>query len=188
MTDWTTLSDTDLAQDKPLTQSKSRALRDNPIAITEAASGAPRIAPAALNFPYVQAKRTTNQTAIGTTVTKVQLNAEDLDPDSLFDTTTYKFTPNKAGLYRVSLFLQGTSGSNTNNEITGYIYKNGAAVSSNSGAAVASGTKTFVSTEALVQMNGTTDYIEAYVSFANEVSAGAVLNGARFIALAVCES
>lgn len=43
MTDYTTLSDTTLAQDKPFTQSVSRALRDNPIAISEGSASAPKL-------------------------------------------------------------------------------------------------------------------------------------------------
>ncbi|MET4294708.1 hypothetical protein ABIB06_006541 [Bradyrhizobium sp. LB8.2] len=43
MTTYTTLADASLAQDKPLTQSNVRALRDNPLAIAEATSGAPAI-------------------------------------------------------------------------------------------------------------------------------------------------
>lgn len=48
MTTYTVLSDAELAQDKPITQAKMRALRDNPIAITEGASGAPQIQTAAI--------------------------------------------------------------------------------------------------------------------------------------------
>ncbi len=43
MTTWTTLSDATLAQDKPLTQSVARALRDNAIAIAEGAGSSPVI-------------------------------------------------------------------------------------------------------------------------------------------------
>lgn len=43
MTTYTPLADATLAQDKPWTQSISRAVRDNPLAIAEATSGAPSI-------------------------------------------------------------------------------------------------------------------------------------------------
>ena len=48
MTTYTTLSDADLAIDKPITQAKLRALRDNPLAISEGDATAPDIAGAAI--------------------------------------------------------------------------------------------------------------------------------------------
>jgi len=51
MTTYTTIPDGDIDQDSPVTQPLMTALRDNPIAITEGASGAPRIATAALKAP-----------------------------------------------------------------------------------------------------------------------------------------
>lgn len=49
MTTWTTISDAVLAQDKPLTQSVVRALRDNVSALAEGSSGAPAIVYAAMD-------------------------------------------------------------------------------------------------------------------------------------------
>ena len=48
MTDWTDLTDSELSIDQPVTQEKMLALRDNPRAIAEGASGAPAIQAAAL--------------------------------------------------------------------------------------------------------------------------------------------
>lgn len=48
MTAYTNLSDATLTTGKPITQSIARAWRDNPIAITEGSSGAPKIQTAAL--------------------------------------------------------------------------------------------------------------------------------------------
>lgn len=45
MTTYTNIPDGDIDQDSPVTQPLMTALRDNPIAITEGASGAPRINP-----------------------------------------------------------------------------------------------------------------------------------------------
>lgn len=57
MTDYTSIPDSDLDQDSPVTQPLMTALRDNPIAIAEAAAGAPIILGAALatadNHPTV---------------------------------------------------------------------------------------------------------------------------------------
>jgi hypothetical protein len=48
MTTYTSIPNTDIDQDSPVTQPLMTALRDNPIAITEGASGAPRIVAAAI--------------------------------------------------------------------------------------------------------------------------------------------
>lgn len=51
MADWTTITETATDPDSPVTSSLIKALRDNPVAITEAASGAPRINVAAFTSP-----------------------------------------------------------------------------------------------------------------------------------------
>ena len=48
MADWTVITDAQLDPDAPLTSDLAYAWRDNPIAIAEGASGAPRIVDAAL--------------------------------------------------------------------------------------------------------------------------------------------
>lgn len=48
MTDWTDITDTETAQDSPVTQSLTRALRDNVSALAEGASGAPDVTAEAL--------------------------------------------------------------------------------------------------------------------------------------------
>lgn len=45
MTTYTTITDTETGHKKPLTVSLMRRLRDNPIAISEGAAGAPRVDP-----------------------------------------------------------------------------------------------------------------------------------------------
>lgn len=50
MTTYTAVTDTETGHLKPLTTSLLRRLRDNPIAVAEGATGAPRIMPAALDL------------------------------------------------------------------------------------------------------------------------------------------
>lgn len=190
MTTYTTLTDATLSQDKPLTQSTVRALRDNPTAITEGASGAPRNAPASLNFPYFMATRTTNQNNLGNGVsTKVQINTEVYDPDSLYDNATnYRFTPNKPGLYRVMLYLEGTNSATANTQMTADIRKSGSSFSSATSVPVAASAKLTALAETIVQMNGTTDYLEAFVAFPSDLNGTCSVNTARFLAHAICES
>lgn len=51
MADWTTIADTQVDPDAPVTSELGYAWRDNPIAIAEGASGAPRITHSALLAP-----------------------------------------------------------------------------------------------------------------------------------------
>jgi len=64
MTTYTTLSDADLSVDKPITQGKMRALRDNPTAITEGVSNAPKIQTAALDTDAVTSAKILNGSII----------------------------------------------------------------------------------------------------------------------------
>lgn len=55
MTTYTTIPDTDIDQDSPVTQPLMTALRDNPIAIAEGSAGAPSIETAAFGSTYYTA-------------------------------------------------------------------------------------------------------------------------------------
>jgi hypothetical protein len=94
---------------------------------------------------------TSDQSITATTWTKVQLNAEEFDTDSCFDSTTnYRFTPNKSGKYMIGYAMNTNSTTNT----SWAIYKNGTLF------------KYFQdeSGSHLVSLNGSTDYIEIYVN------------------------
>jgi len=100
------------------------------------------------------------------TTTKVQIDTEILDTDGCYDNTTnYRFTPTVAGKYFVYACLNhhGTSGNNVQYGGT-YIYKNGgsyASVRNNAnGSYPEEAMNVFVS--AIVDMNGSTDYLELY--------------------------
>ena len=77
MTDWTTIADTQLDPKAPVTSELMTAMRDNPIAIAEGASGAPRIEASAFASSYYTAggigtycfaRSTAGSTAFGNTV------------------------------------------------------------------------------------------------------------------------
>ena len=113
----------------------------------------------ATSGPAFIAYASATQTLVAFTNTKRQINTEIIDTDSCFDTSTNRFTPNKAGLYQVSVTQMFNSAPARNIEM---IYKNGANdisvndqyVSGNDGGG--GGT-------ALISMNGTTDYLEFYI-------------------------
>lgn len=73
MADYTTITDTQVDPEAPITSELMSALRDNPIAITEGASGAPRVQTAAIQDDAVTLAKINLNTATysGATTTSV---------------------------------------------------------------------------------------------------------------------
>jgi hypothetical protein len=91
--------------------------------------------------------------------TKVQLNAEEWDTNSNFDSTTnYRFTPTVAGYYQINCEAASISSTYSNANQVG-IYKNGTqyktAYLSTYGAPTLA---------TMVYLNGSTDYVELYAN------------------------
>jgi hypothetical protein len=99
MATWTTLPDAALEPGKPIRSIDGLALRDNPVAITEGASGAPRIAAAALQTGNNERDWVLDRTAsaavgsIGTYA--LLLTTFTSTPTNV--TTTYQFGTTHAG-------------------------------------------------------------------------------------------
>lgn len=112
------------------------------------------------NGPAFSAYRSSDQTGVSDAVnTKVQLNLENFDTASCFDSTTnYRFTPNVAGYYQINgtLYITGTLANSLAS-----IYKNGSLYCYGS-FLVASSSGAVSSVSSLVYLNGTTDYVELY--------------------------
>lgn len=102
-----------------------------------------------------------NQTGLSAGYNKVQFNTEVLDSNGWFDTTTFRFTPLASGTYLINLAVQSTF-ANASDSAQAAIYKNGTRVNSGSycNANVQNTADSVVT--AMVQMNGTTDYIEGF--------------------------
>ena len=96
------------------------------------------------------------------TFTKVALNTELWDTDSCYDTSTYRFTPNKSGYYQINASIQTTM-SPVDLSIVA-VYKNGASFSRIHQRDTGVNFNACGST--IVFLNGTTDYLEffAYIS------------------------
>ena len=92
-------------------------------------------------------------------------------------TVTYKYTPTVAGLYQVNAYVAIDAGK----QIMCCLYKNGAlSVRGSSTGAAISTTDLVTAGSWLVQMNGTTDYIQMYLysdSNVNVLQYGAVWSG-----------
>jgi hypothetical protein len=119
------------------------------------------------NMPAFMAALSGNQTIPFNTYTKLTFNSETFDTNNCYDpTTNYRFTPNVAGYYQVNLqILTGGTGSR---DYLAYslIYKNGSANPNSQGGIAltfGSGADNSVNSSGLIYMNGTTDYLEAYM-------------------------
>lgn len=129
--------------------------------------------------PFMVATISAAQALVAGVNTKVNLDTDVVDPNGWFDTGTGRFTPQQAGLYSVIstiAFSRPGASTTTGQRLIAYIFKNGAqevAVT----AANLSQSNTIEQAVGLVQMNGTTDYIEMYArsdaTDAYQVGAGA---------------
>ena len=107
-------------------------------------------------------RTTTNQSISNATTTKVQLNAEEFDTNSNFDSTTnYRFTPTVAGYYQ----MNGSVAFNvtTMNLCVLFIYKNGSAFKRGTYISATQSTDSVGVVSALIYFNGTSDYAELYM-------------------------
>jgi hypothetical protein len=108
--------------------------------------------------PAFSAVRTSDQTSISAnTWTKVQLNVEDFDTASCFDSSTnYRFTPTVAGYYQINGIV---SSSGTSSYMGVAIYKNGSIYARNwteNSQAMSN------AVSSVIYFNGSTDYVELY--------------------------
>lgn len=103
-----------------------------------------------------------NQSVTNGAYTKVQLNAENFDTASAFDSTTnYRFTAPIPGIYRFDFAVSGSGTSPTT--IVAALYKNGSKILAGSeGAAVSSFSEGVSTGSALIQL-AASDYIELFI-------------------------
>jgi len=102
--------------------------------------------------------------------TKMTLNSETYDTDNAFDSSTnYRFTPQTAGKY--FFYTRTTVTVSTYNDLrntNAKFYKNGSAIAQTEvyitpyGSSVG-GTALATMTQAVIDMNGSTDYVESYI-------------------------
>ena len=140
-------------------QSESLNLADD-FAFTGTITGA-----GGTNTPAFEAYVSSNQSVSNFTTTKALCNTENFDTDGCYDNTTnYRFTPTTAGKYLVYCQIYGDVGNadDWNYTIT-ILRKNGSSIkSARTDLRNAPGREgsTFLST--VVDMNGSTDYVELW--------------------------
>jgi hypothetical protein len=95
------------------------------------------------------------------TATKLPANTEVFDTNSNYDTINYRFTPTVAGYYQVSSCVASTGAYTAFTSLK--IYKNGATYQQ-IGFTASVANYACPAGSALVYLNGSTDYIEMYVT------------------------
>ena len=115
------------------------------------------------NTPYFQAYRGSSTQSISAgSWTKVQINTEIVDSANAYDNSSnYRFTPQTAGKYYIYGQVTNSTSTDMDRTMSG-LYLNGSAVSQ---------TNTFSSdsssahTATIVDLNGSSDYVEMYGDF-----------------------
>jgi len=144
---------------------------------------------AATNTPAFEAYTTGLQSLTENTYVKLTMATEVYDTDSDYDNSTnYRFTPTVAGKY----FVYGkciSDPSSYENERSSnlYIYKNGSTVPQSHANAMTGGnssadgaTATTYNVNAIVDMNGSSDYVELYFRHNTWSDSGAQAGNKQF--------
>jgi hypothetical protein len=109
---------------------------------------------------------------------KVPFNSEVFDTNNNFDSSTnYRFTPTVAGYYQINLLMISSA------SVTGalpVIYKNGSQLTGGTIAAGVSGIACGTTTYTLTYLNGTTDYVEAYMYQTGNANISGGVGGCNF--------
>jgi len=115
--------------------------------------------------PAFEAYLSANQSVSDGVDTKVQIDTEIFDTDGCYDNSTnYRFTPTVAGKYFVYARVKAYGGANSDLAyVASHIYKNGSSISKTENNFATSYPRN-ISTPvfAVVDLNGTTDYIEFF--------------------------
>jgi len=114
------------------------------------------------NTPNFFVRRTSNISISSNNVsTKITFDTEDYDTDNAYDTSTGKFTPQVAGKYFIIVQVRFADTASSTDIATANIYKNGSNLIGQ-GVGFDSDYAPYIQTSGIVEMNGSTDYIEGY--------------------------
>ena len=126
------------------------------------------------NMPAFSAWASGSQSLSSLTLTKIQFNTEEFDTANCYDNATnYRFTPNVAGYYQISMTagVATTGSSVANTQLACVIYKNGS-IAKFGGQTLLNNTYDMLSTvSTLIYLNGSTDYVEGYL---RQISGGSL--------------
>ena len=113
-------------------------------------------------LPAFRAYASSTQAPTATVITKAQLNTENYDTDSAYDTSTYRFTPQVSGKYAFYFLATDNYSTSAASDVIAYIYKNGSSIAKYANSAKGGNYGgNFLST--VVDMNGSSDYVEFFL-------------------------
>lgn len=123
MADYRTIADAEVDPDAPLTSSLGYAWRDNPIAITEGATGAPRITQAAILNPTAGNFRTITSVNVATIEMITAVTFSCITPGVVRINTNFTNVPGTVSVRRIrngndAVINQYTSPGNRNDDVT----------------------------------------------------------------------
>jgi len=123
------------------------------------------------NNPMFKATGADNIALTNNTFTKVQFNSEEFDVGGYYDSTTnYRYTPQVAGKYLIYGRVYITYASEATENLYIAIYKNGTAAQqfarSDDSSLYGS-----VQISSLIEMNGSSDYVEIYTKTSSSTNA-----------------
>ena len=120
----------------------------------------------ATNTPAFRAYASSDQAPTATVITKAQLNTENYDTDSAYDTSLYRFTPQVSGKYAFYFLATDNYTTSAASDVIAYIYKNGSSIAKYTNSAKGGNYGgNFLST--VVDMNGSSDYVEFFLYHAS---------------------
>lgn len=114
------------------------------------------------NVPLFRVYRSGSFSIPSNTYTKVQFNATRYDPDSYWDGTNYRYTPQVAGYYLFHGNIFWNIGPTTLAEPLVQLVRNGALVTTNFSWTASGNGYYQPQVTTIVYMNGSTDYVELY--------------------------
>jgi len=121
--------------------------------------------------PYIVLGRlsATQSSLANNSMTKILFNHSVIDTDNAFDTANYRYLPSQHGYYEINVQTHATAGSGTNLYHMVRIRKNDADIDTahlgegiSAINSVGSGGGYMVSANTIVELNGSTDYINFY--------------------------
>lgn len=105
------------------------------------------------------------QSLSNSTLTKIQFNTEEFDTANCYDNATnYRFTPNVAGYYQITMAsaISSTATGVANTQLVCAIYKNGSSFKFGGSTLLNNTYDMIAAVSALIYLNGSTDYVEGY--------------------------
>jgi hypothetical protein len=132
------------------------------------------------NTPMFQANLSGNQSLNAGATTKISFNTETFDTAGAYNTSTYRFTPQTAGKYLIEVSLQFAAGGSQLLYCYAYIYKNGSSTKISQNDFQSNPANTHNATASyIIDMNGSSDYVEAYGHIYNAGTVGSTDGGAK---------